>query len=200
MFRMKAGRGERRRAGVAPMNVDLNACIRGSKSAWDQFVESCSGLIYSAVKRAYCNRPVDQQDIDDRIQDVFVQLVQNDFKLLRTFDPKRASLSTYLTIIARSVVYQHTQKRRVETVPLLDIDVTAGQSRESSEDALGPLNGLSERQRLVLQMLFEQGMSVEEAAHRLGVDPQTIRSTKHKALTRLREERDREGTEGVNDA
>src|SRR5688572_14044287 len=104
------------------MNVDLNACIRGNKPAWDQFVESCSALIYAAVRRAYRSHPAGQQDVEDRVQDVFVQLVQNDCKLLRAFDPKRASLSTYLTIIARSVVYQHGQKKRLETVPLLDVD------------------------------------------------------------------------------
>ena len=36
-------------------------------------------------------------------------------------------------------------------------------------------------------MLFDEDMSVEQAAARLNVDPQTIRSEKHKALTRLRE-------------
>jgi len=39
----------------------------------------------------------------------------------------------------------------------------------------------------VIEMLFQQGLSVEAAAARLGVEQQTIRSAKHKALTRLRE-------------
>jgi RNA polymerase sigma-70 factor (ECF subfamily) len=46
---------------------------------------------------------------------------------------------------------------------------------------------LSERQGLVIRMLFDEDLSVAETAARLGVDEQTVRSTKHKALTRLRE-------------
>jgi DNA-directed RNA polymerase specialized sigma24 family protein len=36
-------------------------------------------------------------------------------------------------------------------------------------------------------MLFDREMSVEEVAVVLGVNAQTVRSTKHKALSRLRE-------------
>ena len=50
-----------------------------------------------------------------------------------------------------------------------------------------PLQLLSEQQRQVIEMLFQHGLSVEAAAARLGVEQQTIRSAKHKALTRLRE-------------
>jgi RNA polymerase sigma-70 factor (ECF subfamily) len=46
---------------------------------------------------------------------------------------------------------------------------------------------LTDRQRLVLQMLFDDDLTVEQVARRMGVDEQTVRSTKHKALTRLRE-------------
>ena len=50
-----------------------------------------------------------------------------------------------------------------------------------------PLHVLSARQRLVMTLLFDEQLSVAEAAGLIGVDEQTIRSTKHKALTRLRE-------------
>jgi DNA-directed RNA polymerase specialized sigma24 family protein len=58
------------------------------------------------------------------------------------------------------------------------------------EDAIDrsiPLHALSDQQRQVIGMLFQEGLSVEQAAARLGVEAQTIRSAKHKALTRLRE-------------
>ncbi len=38
-----------------------------------------------------------------------------------------------------------------------------------------------------MTLLFDEQLSVAEAAAFIGVDEQTIRSTKHKALTRLRE-------------
>ncbi len=58
-----------------------------------------------------------------------------------------------------------------------------------------PLHVLSARQRLVMTLLFDEQLSVAEAAGFIGVDEQTIRSTKHKALTRLREHLGEKGTD-----
>ena len=46
---------------------------------------------------------------------------------------------------------------------------------------------LSPRQKLVLTMLYERDMDVAEIATALGIDPQTVRSTHHKAMLKLRE-------------
>ena len=45
---------------------------------------------------------------------------------------------------------------------------------------------LSPRQSLVLQLLYEKEMEVAEIAAMLAVDAQTVRSTHHKALVKLR--------------
>ena len=49
-----------------------------------------------------------------------------------------------------------------------------------------PVQLLTGRQKLVLSLLFEDEKSIPEAAELLGVTEQTVRSTKHKALERLR--------------
>lgn len=168
------------------MNVDLDGCIKGRKHAWDAFVQQTAGLVYAAVQRTMRGAGATAAgDIEDRVQDVFVKLLQDNCRLLRQFDPKRASLSTYLTLVARSTTRDTMIRKRVDTVPLADHDGVVHVETDRS-DTLPVLEGLTERQRLVLAMLFEQDMSVEQAAARLGVDPQTIRSTKHKALARLR--------------
>ncbi len=45
---------------------------------------------------------------------------------------------------------------------------------------------LSPRQREILSMLYDRDMEVAEIAAALGVDPQTVRSTHHKAMIKLR--------------
>jgi DNA-directed RNA polymerase specialized sigma24 family protein len=171
------------------MDVDLKACIGGDKRAWDQFVHCCSGVIIAAVQRTMQSRGGARSlDIEDPVQEVFVKLVRNDFRLLRTYDPDRAALSTWLTIVARSVTIDHLRKRRLNTVPLEDqTPASAPAPRASPAGEPPPLHVLTDRQRLVLRMLFDEDMSVAEAAGLIGVDEQTIRSTKHKALSRLRE-------------
>ena len=177
------------------MNVDLPACIAGSKSAWDEFVRAAAPVIYAAVRRSHHSRGAQAVgEIDDRVQDVFMRLLREDCKLLRTFDPARASLVTWLTLIARTVVHEHARKKHLPTTGIDGRDAMAAPDSPpvpyASEPALDPrlpLNSLSDRQRQVIVMLFQEGLSVEQAAARLGVEAQTIRSAKHKALTRLRE-------------
>ena len=177
------------------MNVDLNGCLTGRKGAWDAFVRQTAPLVYAAVTRTLRAWNHTQQDIEDRVQDVYVKLLADDCRLLRTYDQQRASLSTWLTLVARSTTRDALQKRRVETVPLADQDGCRASHVPATGAPHSTANGiqipsfdcLTERQRQVLQMLFEQNMTVEEAAARLEVDPQTVRSTKHKALSRLRE-------------
>lgn len=177
------------------MNVDLTACIAGSKSAWDEFVRAAAPVIFAAVRRSHHSRgSLAVGEIDDRVQDVFMRLLRDDCKLLRTFDPRRASLVTWLTIIARTVVHEHARKKHLPTTGLEGREPipaapspTVPDSTESAIDARLPLSALSVQQRQVIQMLFQEGLSVEQAAARLGVEAQTIRSAKHKALSRLRE-------------
>ena len=49
-----------------------------------------------------------------------------------------------------------------------------------------PQGLLTERQTLILKYLYDEEREVADIARLLKVDPQTIRSTQHKALLRLR--------------
>jgi DNA-directed RNA polymerase specialized sigma24 family protein len=172
------------------MDVDLNACINGDKRAWDAFVDRWSGVIIAAVHRAVSQRSgrAHRGDLDDAVQEVFVRLIKDDYRLLRSYDPARASLSTWLTLVARSAAIDWTRKRRLETTTL-DSRSAPSDTSSSIDPNLPPIpmHVLSPRQRLVMRMLFDEEMSVAEAARLIDVDEQTIRSTKHKALTKLRE-------------
>jgi len=169
------------------LQVDLRACLAGRKDAWDGFVRASAPVIYAAVQRACKSRgTIQQTDIDDRVQEVYIRLLREESRLLRTFDAQRASLATWLSIIARTVVHEHFQKKRMPTSGLdaddLDPAMMANESRDSHSGGWAPpvsLDILTPQQRQVIEMLFEQDMSVEQAAARLGVDPQTIRSAKH---------------------
>ena len=166
------------------MNVDLPACIAGSKSAWDAFVRAAAPVIYAAVRRSQQSRGSQAVgEIEDRMQDVFIRILRDDCKLLRTFDPARASLVTWLTLIARTVVHEHARKKRLPTTGMEGHDAMpefrSNEPQIPMENAIDrsiPLHALSDQQRQVIGMLFQEGLSVEQAAARLGVEAQTIRS------------------------
>ena len=161
-----------------------DALLRGEKAAWDAFVRRYGGLVVAAVRGVASV----YGDVEDLTQDVFVRLCKDDFRLLRSYDPGRASLSTWITIVARSTARDGLRRRRPEGVPIdavpeaqLAIDPVEPVQKLKLPEAL-----LSPRQREILAMLYDREMEVAEIARALGIDPQTVRSAHHKAMLKLR--------------
>jgi RNA polymerase sigma factor (sigma-70 family) len=166
--------------------ADLDRLLDGDKPAWDRFVGRYAPVIFAAVHRRLgpAGRSGDAEDV---AQDVFVRLCARDFRLLRSYDVGRARITTWLTVIASSAAIDHLRRQRGYTQPL-DTVPEAALAVEPVEPARIqiPDGLLSPRQTLVLDMLYTREMDVAEAAAILGIDPQTVRSTHHKALTKLR--------------
>jgi len=167
-----------------PRDVVSSALLSGDCAAWEAFVRQYGGLIVAAVRGVAPSHG----DIEDLTQDVFVRLCKDDFRLLRSYDPARAGLSTWLTIVARSTARDALRRRRVEAVPLDAVAEArlAVAPVEPVERVKLPEALLSPRQREILGMLYDRDMDVAEIARALGIDPQTVRSAHHKAMLKLR--------------
>ena len=174
-----------REPAAAPREADpLPALLAGDKLSWTAFVRRYAALVVAAVRGIAPG----SGDIEDLTQEVFVRLCKDEFRLLRTYDPARASLSTWITIVARSTARDALRRRRpnlvpIDTVPeaLMKIDAVEPVPKLKLPDAL-----LSPRQREILGMLYDGEMEVAEIATALGIDPQTVRSAHHKAMLKLR--------------
>lgn len=127
------------------------------------------------------------EDVADATQEVFLRLVRDDRRLLRSYDPGRAGLGTWLTLVARSTAIDLLRRRRLRLVPLDEqAAAAAGPEPALAAPLEVPAGLLTPRQELVLSLLFGQELEVREVARLLRVDEQTVRSTKHKALSALR--------------
>ena len=163
--------------------VDLSALCQGSKSAWDGFVRRYAGLIVSAVRTV----AREQTDTEDLVQEVFLRLCKDGFRLMRTYDPSRAGLSTWLTIVARSTARDVLRRRQLPSTPIDAVPEAAlAVMPKFTERLKYPDSLLSPRQKIVLGMIYERDMDVAEIATALKIDPQTVRSTHHKAMLKLR--------------
>ena len=163
---------------------ELDALARGDKEAWEAFVRRYAGLVAAAVRGV----AREAAEVEDLAQEVFVRLCKDDFRLLRSYDPTRAGLSTWITIVARSTARDAMRRHRpvlmaIEAVPesRLAVDPIEPAERLKLPEAL-----LSPRQREILTMLYDREMEVAEVAKTLGIDPQTVRSAHHKAMVKLR--------------
>jgi len=163
---------------------ELDALARGDKGAWEAFVRRYAGLVAAAVRGV----AREAAEVEDLAQEVFVRLCKDDFRLLRSYDPTRAGLSTWITIVARSTARDAMRRHRpvlmtIDAVPeaRLAVDPIEPAERLKLPEAL-----LSPRQREILTMLYDREMEVAEIANTLGIDPQTVRSAHHKAMVKLR--------------
>ena len=158
--------------------------VSGDSTAWAGFVRRYGGLIVAAV-RGVAPSP---SEVEDLTQEVFLRLCKDDFRLLRSYDPARAGLSTWLTIVARSTARDALRRRRAEAVPLEAVPEAqlAVAPVEPVKKLKLPEALLSPRQREILAMLYDREMEVADIARALGIDPQTVRSAHHKAMLKLR--------------
>jgi RNA polymerase sigma-70 factor (ECF subfamily) len=174
--------------GVTELNqIDLRTLETGNKRAWDSFVAAAAPLINAVVRRALASYRLSEEDVMDAAQDVFVRLCANDYRLLKTYDPARAGIATWLAVVSRSAAVDHARRRRQATQPLDEVpEAMLGVEDRHVEKLKIPAGLLTERQTLVLKCLYDEEKDVSEVAQLLKIDAQTVRSTHHKALLRLR--------------
>ena len=167
--------------------ADLQRLFDGDKRAWDRFVGDHAAVIFAAVRRKL-SAAGRLEDAEDVAQEVFIKLCRNDFKVLRSFDPERAKLTTFLTVIATTTAIDHLRKSRPEIGGLDEMPdhLASVEAKEPARITI-PDGLLPARQALIIKLLYQQEMEVAETAALLGIEPQTVRSLHHKALTRLRE-------------
>ena len=168
--------------------LDLALLCRGDKRAWDGFVARYAGVVRAAVLSVLRQAGRDLSEAPDLVQDVFLRLCKDEFRLLAQYDPARAAPMTWLTLISRSVALDHLRRKQLQRVALEDAPEAALSvaAVEPAERLKIPPGLLSPRQELILAMLYEREMEPAEVAAALGIEVQTVRSMHHKALTKLR--------------
>lgn len=171
------------------INLNIKRLIRGDKQEWDVFVEHFSAVLYSSVFRTFSLhiKNIDKCDIEEVVQEVFIRLIKKDYYLLRSYRPQKASLATWLTIVARSTAIDFLRKKKPETISIEHEIINSTLYEDSKiSSIIIPYGLLSSRQKLVLHLVFEKGEDTSDISELLSIDVQTVRSTKHKALKKLR--------------
>lgn len=161
--------------------------IDGEAAAWSQFVARFSSAIYGSVLNTLRKTGFNPDDSVDVAQDVFVRLCKDNYHLLRQFDPQRASLKTWLGVVSSSTTIDYLRRNRRQGVPIDDVPEEVLRVEPQFNERVNiPPGLLSDRQALVLRLLYDKDMDAAEVAVMLNIDSQTVRSTHHKALVKLR--------------
>ena len=182
----------------------VERCNCGDREAWAQFYALCFPWVSLAIRRtAYA----DPEDIEDTIQEVFIQL----FKALRIYDPTR-SLHAYVLEIARRVAIGRLRSvaaakrgglnpghKRVNAHDCDDGEETVSvASPQTSQEILlmkaqeghflrKALGHITEKCKHLLALRYEQELSYQEIAQATGVKEPTLRVRVQRCLSALGE-------------
>lgn len=91
----------------------LERCLARKPRAWEDFVDRFMGLVVHVVNHSAQARGMrlSPEDRDDLSAEVFLNLIKDDFRILRRFRGQ-SSLATYLTVVARRIVVRGMLQRK----------------------------------------------------------------------------------------
>jgi RNA polymerase sigma factor (sigma-70 family) len=99
----------------------VQRCVKGDKHSWGEFVNKYSHLIYNyihSVLKIHGSR-LTQEDTNDLFQEIFLSLVKDNFKKLKSFKAKNGcSLASWLRQVTINFTIDYLRMSR----PMISID------------------------------------------------------------------------------
>ena len=142
-------------------------------------------LQYHDKVRAYVRGKIqDPHDVEDLVSAVFMKIVQK----LDSYDPAKASVSTWVYTITRHTVTDHFRTRR--TLMALE-DYMADEAPEELNDGVldslaDALLALKEKERSLIVLHYYTGHTLKEVAEMMGMSYINAKVVHKKALDSLR--------------
>lgn len=182
----------------------VQRCIKADKSAWDEFVDKYSRLIYRYVLAVLKVYALDVGNAEDIFQEIFVLLRYENFKKLSSYKGRnKCSFASWL----RQVTINHTIDFCRKQRPVVYLDDSNGQGFDLQDilvDAADPsdkelekkenysllvdcISQLSADDKLFVEMHFSQGLTIEELGNLLRISRSAADMRKSRVIDRLKE-------------
>jgi len=188
------------RAERSAQELDLVArLLADDPGAWRFFTREYSRVALSCIRRVLSrfSRITDDHDVDEVYARFCLELLSQDRKKLRSFDPSRGSrLSTWVGMLATNATYDYLRRLKRDRVcdPLPESDCLKSDTESPFEQAamqqratqtLEVLQQLSARDKEFVELYFAQGLSAEDVAQRMQISVKTVYTKRHKIAARL---------------
>jgi len=183
--------------------VLLQRCLDGAPRAWQDFADRFLGLVVHVTNHTARVRGVSLDDAsrDDLVAEVFLELLRNDFAVLRRFR-RNSSLATYLTVVARRVVVRRLvaadrqpRPRSPQTDAALEAgygaaEATAPRRIEDEEEVRRLMLRLDPQEANLVRMYHLEGKSYHEISQASGIAENSIGPALSRARAKMREQAD----------
>ncbi len=178
----------------------LERCIARKPRAWEDFVDRYLGLVVHVVNHSARSRSlrISAEDREDLCAQVLLEIIKDDFAVLRHFR-RQASLATYLAVIARRVVIRELLRRRAQqeaangaaqaahdSAPAETIERIA--DREEVERLIGELN---EQEQQVVRLYHLEAKSYREISATLNIPENSVGSLLSRSREKMRQAAER---------
>jgi RNA polymerase sigma-70 factor (ECF subfamily) len=164
-------------------------------------VDRFLGLIYHVIHHTAHLRstPLKPEDVEDLAAEVLLQIVDNNYAILRQFKGQ-ASLATYLTVISRRICVQELARRmaarevqpragaHAHREPEPEEPPRAQVGLETLEEVARLLGKLPSRERKVVRLHYLEGRTYEEISTQLNIPINSIGPILSRARKRLRQD------------
>ena len=149
-----------------------------SEKLYAEYREPVFGYIFKKVQN--------RADAEDILSEVFLKVHSN----LQTYDPQKASLSTWIYTIAHNAVCSYYRGKRLQELPL-DEEIVAD-SNDPVEQALlqellaRALETLSQREQDIIVLYYYHDLPLKEIAIKMGITYTNAKFIKSTAMGKLR--------------
>ncbi len=184
----------------------MRECTKGDRKSWEAFVKRYSRLIYNYIYAVLRAKGIDfltVENTNDLFQEIFLQLVQDDFRKLKSFKGKNGcSLATWLrqVVINYTIDYVRTLRPMVsleeENENRLSLKELIPDSALSASDAavykervlaLGEcIETLDSDEKYFLELHIRGDLTLDELKDHLGTTRGTIDMRKARIIEKLR--------------
>jgi RNA polymerase sigma-70 factor (ECF subfamily) len=172
---------------------------RGELTDSEEFVADVRA--HQAVLARLVRRFTPEADADDVVQ----ESLSAAWRSRQTFDPQRGSFRAWLLAIAMNECRRAARRRRRNEIVVaalsghvrdaLRINDEVGRADLVDDAVERAIAGLSDRQRLVVNLYYFVDLPVDEVARILGIASGTVKSSLAEARGRLREVLDKEAAD-----
>lgn len=183
---------------VALSEIDRNLlerCLARKPRAWEDFVDRFMGLVVHVINHTAQARGVrpTPEDRDDLCAEVFLEIIKDDFSLLRHFRGQ-SSLATYLTVVARRIVIRAVCRRQNGSRPggngaaeQIADDRAGHEERISNQEEVERLLAeLQDTEAAIVRMYHLEGKSYQEISAATGMSENSIGPVLSRARNKMR--------------
>lgn len=182
----------------------VRAVLAREPAAWPTFFAKYERLVVSCIRKVMrrWGAPFNDEDIEDLVSATALNIVKDDYKKLRAFDPSRGyKLSSWIGLIATNSAHDALRRRGptevwsavalddTAPVPLQSEEALASDTLEAEDEARAlraAVAELSPSDRLFMDYYYLQGLEAEVIARLMSISVNTVYSRKNKIREKLR--------------